>query len=168
MPQTFKGKGKKCAKCGKVKPLSEFGSHESASDGKQSYCRECKNALGVKRREVNVGARLKHHIATRVNEQLGNLAPKNLTKELERLLGYKMVTLVKVLRIDLRTREPGKKLRDALNEGYHVDHVKPLSKYPVIKDGVVDWDEFRRCWDPANLSAIPAAENLAKGASYSE
>ncbi len=29
---------------------------------------------------------------------------------------------------------------------------------------MVDWDEFKRCWAMTNLSAIPADENLKKGA----
>ena len=159
---------KKCVKCGKKKSLEEFGKHSDSSDGRQSYCRECKNALGDRRRSHDVPARLKHHTATRVKDQLGSLCPPNLTSQLEHLIGYRFERLAKILRKELQTREPGKKLRDALDEGYHVDHIHPLSKFPVIRtDGDrtwVDWDAFRECWEPSNLRAIPAAENLAKGA----
>ena len=61
------------------------------------------------------------------------------------------------------------KLRKCLNEGWHIDHIYPLSKFNVIpkgreKDATVDWDEFKKCWAISNLVAIPAEENLAKGA----
>lgn len=168
----MKERMKKCVKCGKKKLLEEFGKHSDSSDGRQSYCRECKNRLGDKRRSDNVAARLKHHTATRVKDQLGSLCPPNLTSRLEFLIGYRFERLAKILRAELKEREPDKKLRDALDEGYHVDHIHPLSRYQVIRvdengKKYVDWDEFRRCWDPSNLRAIPAAENLAKGAKVS-
>jgi len=159
---------KKCVKCGKKKLLEEFGKHSDSSDGRQSYCRECKNALGDKRRSDNVAARLKHHTATRVKDQLGALCPPNIASQLEHLIGYRFERLAKVLRARLKEDYPGKKLRVVLDEGWHVDHIHPLSRYPVIIDGKVDWDEFQRCWDPSNLRAIPAAENLAKGAKVDE
>ncbi len=167
-------KGKKCAKCGVVYPSDEcdanFGASETSCDGLQSYCNSCKNELGKRRQKKNVTARIRHHIATRVATQLGELAPVNCTKELEKHLGYTIRSLVRHLSADLRERE-GKKLRDALEEGYHIDHIHPLSKFPVIYPNSaknlpdeVNWGIFRDCWRIENLMAIPAAENLAKGA----
>lgn len=155
---------KKCGKCGKKQTLDQFGSHEDTSDGLQTYCRMCKNQLNVKARQINVNVRLKHHIATRVTDQLGPLAPSDTYARIEELLGYRVKTLTRHLRQDLQKREPGKTLRDALDEGYHVDHIHPLSAFPVIYSGEVDWSIFRDCWALTNLRAIPAAENLAKGA----
>lgn len=160
-------KTKKCAKCGGVKALDEFNSSETSHDGKQSYCKKCKGNLHKQRHRQNSRARLRHHIATRAQSQLGDLAPSALTKDLDTYLGYRIPTLVKALRADLMERE-GKKLNDALEEGYHVDHIKPLSSYSVIKDGAVDWDAFRECWAISNLKVIPAADNLAKGAKWDE
>ncbi len=34
---------KRCSKCGRVKPLSAFHQKASNSDGRQSYCRECRS-----------------------------------------------------------------------------------------------------------------------------
>ncbi len=151
-----------------------FGTHESSSDGLQSICHSCKNVANKDARTKNVPARLRHHIATRCLTQLGTHAPANFTQTLELHLGYKIRALVKHLRIDLQEREgKGRKLRDALNEGYHVDHKRPLSLFRVIIDdgsglGGVNWEEFQNCWDMDNLSAIPADENLAKGAKFDE
>ena len=154
---------KKCGKCGEKKPLSAFGSHNDTYDGHQTYCKTCKNQLNVKARQINVTVRLKHHIATRVTDQLGPLAPSDTYARIEELLGYRIKTLTRFLRHDLQQREPGKSLRDALDEGYHVDHIYPLSKFPVIQSDGVDWGVFRQCWAMENLRAIPAEENLAKG-----
>ena len=118
-------------------------------------------------REKNVTVRIRHHTATRCTTQLGEHAPEGFVRDLEDYLGYKIKTLVRHLSKDLKDRKGHtRKLRDALNEGYHVDHVRPLSSFPVVSDLGVDWDAFRECWAVENLSAIPASENLAKGAKY--
>lgn len=177
---------KKCIKCrnfkrrvdlvdltdGSVLEKRGFGANETSSDGLQSICFACKNVANTKSRERNVTARIRHHTGTRCLTQIGkDLAPKGFVANLEDYLGYKIVTLVRHLGIDLKEREgKTRKLRDALNEGYHIDHKKPLSSFKVIQksqsqEDVVDWDAFRRCWAIENLRAIPAEENLAKGSS---
>ncbi len=179
---------KKCIKCRQWKPRKDildvgtgavlekhgFGLHESSSDGLQSICFKCKNVMNTKARERNVTARVRHHTSTRCLTQLGKLAPPNFTQDMEQHLGYKISALVRALSEDLKEREGShRKLRDALNEGYHIDHKRPLSSFNVIvalspDNDIVDWDEFRLCWAITNLSAIPADENLQKGAQYSE
>ncbi|KKN04035.1 hypothetical protein LCGC14_1101670 [marine sediment metagenome] len=179
---------KKCIKCrnwkrrkdledddGNLLEKHGFGTHASSSDGLQSICFDCKNVANVKSRERNVTARIRHHTGTRCLTQLGkDLAPKNFVANLEDYLGYRIVTLVRHLGADLKEREGRKrKLRDALNEGWHVDHKKPLSSFKVIRknqaqEDVVDWDAFRRCWAIENLRVISAEENLAKGSRYEE
>ena len=32
---------KRCTKCGKLKPLSEYGADKKSRDGKRQQCREC-------------------------------------------------------------------------------------------------------------------------------
>ena len=157
---------KKCTRCRTVKPLEEFGAHEDNADGKQVHCYKCKNLLGKQRQNMNVKARLRHHIATRATTQLGELAPDGLTKNIEDHLGYRLSELVKRLRAHLEEDYPEEnyRLRDVLNAGWHVDHTYPLSKFAVVVEDKVDWEEFKRCWDPANLRAIPAEDNLKKGA----
>ncbi len=188
---------KKCIKCrawkarkaildpvtGEVLEKKGFGDHNS-SDGLQSICHSCKNKRTTELRSKNTKAQLRHHISTRCLTQLGKLAPDKFTVGLEGYLGYRITALVKHLRKDLKEREgKDRKLRDALQEGYHIDHIMPLSSYDVVvrdpQDGyrsqyptiqvddewrMVDWVAFRDCWRIENLSAIPAAENLTKGA----
>lgn len=177
---------KKCIKCRGWHPREDilddddnvtrkhgFGAHADSSDGLQSICFFCKNTMNIKSRNQNVTARIRHHTGTRCLTQLGKkLTPSKFVANLEDYLGYKIPTLVKALSKDLKEREgPKRKLRDALNEGYHIDHIKPLSSFPVVcksqsQIDEVDWDAFRDCWSITNLRAIPADENLAKGASY--
>lgn len=171
---------KKCIKCRNWKPKEDvtledgtvqkkaFGPHEGQPDGYQVICYQCKGTANTKARERNVAARIRHHTATRCLTQLGSSAPPNFTAELEDYLGYKIRGLVKHLGADLKEREGHtRKLRDALNEGYHIDHIRPLSSFIIFDEaGEVDWDAFRDCWAVQNLSAIPADENLAKGAKY--
>lgn len=153
---------KKCSKCGTVHPIEHFGSNTSSADGRQSYCNDCKRGLAVRRHEVNVPMRLKHHMATRVATQLGRHAPNAIAADLEQYVGYKMTDLARHLDTELQVRE-GKQLREALKEGYHVDHIVPLHSFPVIREGMVDWESFRNCWKMDNLRAISAQENLSKG-----
>lgn len=181
-----KRKEKRCIKCREWQPRVDvlagdgslvtkhgFGKHKESSDGLQSICYACKNIMNNKARQKNVTARLRHHTATRCLTQLGKeLTPKNFVTNLEDYLGYRIAKLVKHLSHDLRRREGRKrKLRDALNEGYHIDHIRPLSLYKVVwtdRGGTkhIDWDIFRECWRIENLTAIPGIENLQKGAKY--
>ena len=163
---------KKCIKCRewKLREATEtetkgFGANKDSNDGLQSICMKCKHTMNTASRNRNVTARIRHHTATRCLTQLGEAAPKGFVKELETHLGYKIRALVRHLGADLKAREgPKRKLVDALNEGYHIDHIYPLSRFPVLRNGSVDWKEFQKCWDINNLSAIPAEENLKKGA----
>lgn len=174
---------KKCIKCRAWKPREDildpdtdepikrgFGRHADSSDGLQSICFTCKNAMNIVARSKNVTARIRHHTGTRCLTQLGKaFTPRNFVANLEDYLGYKIPSLVRHLSRDLKEREgKTRKLRDALNEGYHIDHITPLSSFPIIIPGdgggrIVDWDAFRECWAQTNLRAIPAEENLAKG-----
>jgi hypothetical protein len=110
-------------------------------------------------------ARLKHHFAARITQQLTDSGVKKddmppLVAEMESYLGYKMVDLVRYLDDDIQERE-GISLKQAFAKGYHVDHITPLSKFPFTAIG----DEtFRDCWCMGNLRAISAADNLKKGA----
>ncbi|KKL49706.1 hypothetical protein LCGC14_2312830 [marine sediment metagenome] len=71
-----------------------------------------------------------------------------------------MWKLRKYLDLEIKHRE-GISLRLALERDYHVDHILPMSSFNVEECGD---PIFRECWALKNLRAIPAEENLAKGA----
>lgn len=53
MAKVAPASGKKaCSKCGKVKPIADFGFHGGASDGRRSECRKCHALYHVGRRKT--------------------------------------------------------------------------------------------------------------------
>jgi hypothetical protein len=46
---------------------------------------------------------------------------------------------------------------------WHIDHVRPIASFEITS---VDCDDFRACWELANLQPLWAADNIAKGARY--
>src|SRR3972149_399070 len=142
---------KKCIKCRAWKPRVDvlgptvvgeehvvlerhgFGVHPDTSDKLQTICMQCKNIMGTKARNKSVVVRIRHHTGTRCLTQLGDAAPSGFVAHLEDYLGYKIRSLVKHLSEDLKLHEGnGRKLRDALDEGYQIDHIHPLSKFNVV------------------------------------
>lgn len=153
-------KNLKCMRCGRIAPVTEFGSNSSSSTGYQSYCRKCKNANHAKNQANNMEMRLRHHFYTRMCTTLREV-PDDLYPNLEGYLGYRLKDLVKALDKDCREAY-GFNLRKAVNaHGYHIDHRKPLSSFEASTALEVG---FRECWAITNLKAIPSEENLAKGA----
>ena len=152
---------KKCPKCGTKNPRTSefFAKHSTSGDGLSSYCKKCRNAMRKRKGVTNIRLRLKHHISTRVAKQCQDL-PENYVRELEKYLGYRITELRVALNAELVARE-NMTLKEAFIEGYHLDHIHPLSRYAVkyITD-----ESFRACWAIDNLRMIPAEENLAKGA----
>lgn len=46
---------KKCSKCGRELPVSEFWKNASTEDGLQTYCKECGNVYARNRKETPGG-----------------------------------------------------------------------------------------------------------------
>ncbi len=152
---------KKCAKCGEKKVVTiDFPKHSTSYDGYASYCKKCRNKLHDRRSKMNVRAYLKHHMATRITKQLEPNLPSLLVKRLDVYLGYTISELRAHLEVDLQRRE-GISVKEAIKQGYHLDHIHPLSKFVVTN---IDSEVFRKCWAINNLSFISAEENLKKGA----
>ena len=151
---------KKCPKCGTKYDLTieNFPYHSTSTDGFASYCRPCRNNMRKKRSD-NSRCRIKHHIATRVAATTPNL-PKEYTRNLEKYLGYGMTALRDHLEADLQ-RRMGIGLKEAFKLGYHIDHMRPLSSFPITS---IDCSAFKDCWRIENLQMLSATENLQKGA----
>lgn len=86
---------KKCSKCGKELPLSEFYSHPSTKDGLMSHCKGChytttrKNIAKRKAKKESESIAEKSHTFHKVyfNPELAKFQPKDLIAEL-RARGY--------------------------------------------------------------------------------
>lgn len=50
---------KKCSKCGRELPVSEFWRNASTEDGLQTYCKECGNIYAKNRKKTPGGGNLK-------------------------------------------------------------------------------------------------------------
>lgn len=156
------GKIKVCVKCNKKFPIEDFPKNSDSSDGYSAYCRDCKNELSKQRRLKDAKARFKHIIMSRLrNEFRKEELPKDLEKNLEHYLGYPLFELRKKVREEVQAE--GHTLYQCFEEGWHLDHRRPLSSFPKhqIGDSV-----FKECWAIGNLKLIPALENLQKGAKY--
>jgi len=164
-PQTKQeaGKTKLCTKCKTHKPVGRFPPHKDTRDGLAAHCKDCRAVLRKRRNQVNFEAKLKHHFAARMSQQLASPVtgkpPPQLVEKMEIYLGYKMSELVTHLDEDIQERE-GISLKVAFDRGYHVDHITPLSKFKV---GHLEDSEFRKCWAIDNLRMMDADENLKKG-----
>lgn len=155
-------KPKRCAKCREKKPRRDFPKHSTSSDGRSSYCKSCKNVMHNMRRHKNARFRLKHHVCTRIRDQLGENQPSNLYINIEKHLGYTFSRLKRSLDAELRARE-GITLKESFARDYHLDHIRPLSSFPVQE--ITD-QAFKDCWAISNLQMISSEANLAKGAQH--
>lgn len=71
---------KKCSKCGRMLPVTDFYKSNRYKDGLQYYCKECHKAEAQKSRDEKV--------QMRENNPLSNYTPRELAQELKRR-GYK-------------------------------------------------------------------------------
>lgn len=150
---------KVCVKCNTQKEIDKFPEHGDGEKG--SYCRVCKNELSKERRIVDVGARLRHYIVTRIkNEMPKEKIPKDIHTNLEHYLGYKLFQLSKHMRLELKERE-GITLVKSFRLKFHMDHRVPHKSFNIQEVGD---EEFKKCWHFENLWMIDATTNLKKGA----
>ena len=68
---------KKCSKCGRELPVSEFWKNASTEDGLQTYCKECGNVYAE---TIEIGGNLKKIYS---NLELAKFSPRELIAELK-------------------------------------------------------------------------------------
>lgn len=154
----FDEKPKKCVTCSELKSRTEFALHDTSSDGRASVCNQCRNDANNERRRTNPVHRLKHHMAVRVEKQLGIHCPIGYQRDLEQYLGYRIQQLVDKLEEDLK--KEGMTLARAFKADWHLDHIVPLHSFNVTH---IVSQSFQDCWAMHNLKMIPSEVNLAKG-----
>lgn len=72
------GKIKKCSKCGRELPVSEFWKNASTEDGLQTYCKECGNVYARNRKKTPGGGGNLKKIYS--NPELANFLHGNLSQ----------------------------------------------------------------------------------------
>ena len=70
---------KKCSKCGRELPASEFWKNASTEDGLQTYCKECGNVYAKTVRKLRGGGLKKIYS----NPELARFSPRELIAELK-------------------------------------------------------------------------------------
>ena len=165
LDKAAEGKHKRCIKCREKKPLIEFTIAGQYGD-RQEYCKVCKTAITRERRHRDPRAKLRHIFAVRVRSQLGDLCPEGIDGSIEKVLGYPMQRATRWLQRDLDRNHNGITLKDCLEGGWHIDHIKPLVAHEIVKDGEVDWDVFKEAWHFSNLQMLTAKDNLKKGGKW--
>lgn len=71
---------KKCSKCGRELPVSEFWKKSSTKDGLQAYCKDCGNDYIKGRKKSPSGGNLKKIY---FNPELARFSPRELMSELK-------------------------------------------------------------------------------------
>ena len=78
-PETMEVETKRCSKCGRVLPVSDFNKNKKAKDGLQNHCRECHKEMmrqyHIKRTKKELGISLQDKDSHKVAS-----TQKNLTK----------------------------------------------------------------------------------------
>lgn len=69
---------KKCSKCGRELPASEFWKNASTEDGLQTYCKECGNVYAKNRKKTPGGLNKIYS-----NPELARFSPRELIAELK-------------------------------------------------------------------------------------
>mgnify|MGYP001057383539 CR=1 FL=1 len=72
---------KKCSKCGRELPVSEFWKNASTEDGLQTYCKECGNVYARNRKKTPGGGGNLKKIYS--NPELAKFSPRELIAELK-------------------------------------------------------------------------------------
>lgn len=176
---------KKCTKCRKFLPVTEFNVDRAKKDGLRCYCRNCQSTYrlqwGINNRDkLNANQNrfyennkqivilrqqraIKENIQRKLSVYLRNrlnMALKNKQK-----IGSAVADLgctIDKLKQYLETRfQPGMSWDNWSLSGWHIDHITPLSKFKLT-----DREQFLEACNYTNLQPLWAADNIRKGGHF--
>lgn len=163
---------KKCGQCQTVKHRDMFYKDRSNRSGLTNHCKSCRTEysneycarpLVKQKRRKRENSRYEsdktYKLTKRMRASLReSVMIKSKKRTWEAILGFTVDELCRHLE---RTLSNGMTLETALNSGYEVDHIIPVSALPCVDE--MD-DNFQLLWSLSNLRIIPQSENRRKSA----
>jgi hypothetical protein len=159
-------KEKKCAKCKELKFITDFHRHSGSVDNRTSYCKQCikdyriKNKKRIQKQETkyrlnrlknNIEFRLITNLRTRLNSVIRGEVKHATTLS---LIGCSLNQLKKYIEDKF---SPDMSWDNYGLYGWHIDHIKPLSKFDLT-----DEKEIRKACNYMNLQPLWAKCNISK------
>ena len=160
---------KKCTKCKKIRPISEFNKCASTVDKKQTWCKCCMRDNMRKRRSENkelelararnyLRERRKNDVLFKVRENLRSrltslIKSKTMKKDkgFSQYIGCSLVQLKQHLQLNFSEGMSWDNYGD-----WHIDHIVPLSSAKTI-------DALFNLCHYTNLQPLWAFDNISKG-----
>ena len=178
------GTKKRCSKCNKVKPVTEFWKRPERKGGLRSQCKACskqyitdnweqqserlrswreRNPEKVKLSLKKTGEKRRQNIITRLSMTVSHGMWRALHSEKH---GISWLVFVDWDAEDLKRHLEGLFQPGMTWENYgewHVDHIRPIASFEIRSH---EDEGFKKCWALDNLQPLWAVENHKKGARW--
>lgn len=104
------------------------------------------------------------NIRDSISQRLGSAINGKRGKSSFEYFDYNRDELIKNIKSKLKD---GMTLENYGVNGWHIDHIKPVAAFKLIKeDGELDLEQIKLCWSLDNLQPLWAKENISKGSWY--
>lgn len=122
---------KKCSKCGKVKPLSEFYNDRNHKDGRESSCKKCKIEYQYKNKDriTNYQREYQKENKEKLSNQNKKYCRENKEKIAESKKRYRQKNIEILNKYQKEYRENNKEKTKEYNKKYRREHKKYYEKY---------------------------------------
>jgi hypothetical protein len=170
---------KKCSKCGKEKPLTEFHISKAHKDNHYSSCKTCKNTYKSQNRlKINETIRKWYRQNNKSQREKVN---KRMKVRYHTDIGYRLLALIRCRMTALMSRKVKaartieligctqehliKHIEMQFKEGmtwnnhgeWHIDHIIPCASFDFN-----DPEQQKKCFNWTNLQPLWAEENIKK------
>jgi hypothetical protein len=165
---------KTCSKCKIEKHKSEFQKQKCKADGLRYHCKSCRAIKAHKHYEQNkekILAKNYEYSKNRLKEDICFKLTRDLRCRLNSALknSQKTGSAVKDLGCSIEAFKayieslwkPGMNWDNHAHTGWHIDHIKPLSKFTLTNE-----NELKEACHYTNLQPLWYNENMSKGGKY--